>query len=85
MSFGAGRTAISAQASRISTGTAVSNTPSGRVSSRTPPVIAPSVVPVPPIMIRPRWPSSSRRYPHIALRFPSERPTVLETLAVTGA
>ncbi len=56
-----GCTITRATASRMSTGTTLSNTELGSVSSSTPPVIPPINDAVPSNSTRRRWPTSSRR------------------------
>ena len=65
-------------------GTTSSNTELGRVRRRTPPVMPPVSDAEPRIIVRRRWPPSSRRYPTAPLMLPKVIPTVLLTLATTG-
>src|ERR1035437_6591239 len=79
-----GPMATNPNATKIRPGTIASKAP-GNASDSAPPVSPPTLETSPRRIALDRWPASSRRYPMAPLIDPGNRPTVLETLASSGA
>src|SRR3954454_7950376 len=76
---------MSTSASAISAGTIARKAELGRRRSRTAPMIPPVTEALPSRRSRERWPVSSGRMARAPEADPGTRPTLLDTLAVTGA